>query len=463
MTGLSQLLQNPERVLRRLKQDAPEPRDTQRWADKVGQSDETSRTVEDVEALQNRVAQALDRGLELRARDVREVCKAYFHPPCPPGRDLELAAKLLDRVVEIQRRAPMLALIDTYLDRFDTEDADLRRLAVKLDALCPGWPWKEGTSWPSRAKTFDLFDPDKAPSRIAEAVLSADESPRQVLDSAGLHTDIRRKGGLAEEAFRRGCNIAAAMAGPPAQPVQERLVDWARMAGTPLAYPRAWPNYARSLFVPFRRMEPQEGHRRALIEAATAYAGDPRINQARWRPIMEEHQDAYEVILRWLTKASVEQFFDIVSQTMRDRPDMWKERRQFWTDYLRANLISAAWVAFGSDGAWRADDLAKRSNDPALKMFGRLASGSGKSPEHAALIMQIGDLIVVDWSHNGSWNIWPITAKGRPALFRQNSRGWSDYDARELMHAPINGPHTANGSWRSRVREIISDHTGLRP
>ena len=48
-------------------------------------------------------------------------------------------------------------------------------------------------------------------------------------------------------------------------------------------------------------------------------------------------------------------------------------RRRFWTACLEKKHIRAVWVAFGSDGARRASEAARRSNDPVLGMFGVLA------------------------------------------------------------------------------------------
>jgi hypothetical protein len=363
----------------------------------------------------------------------------------------------------MRRRAPFLALINAYLDSFDPEDVDVVALAGELRKLSSDWEWRPGEPWPERAATFDIFEPAKAPARIADAMLNKHERSAEVLLRAGLDSEARRKGGLAEHAFRVGCRTVAELDPTVALSKQARLIEWAKIADTQLAYPSSWPAYAAALFRPWRKAEPPEEHRKALIETAVSYANDPRINEAKWRPVRLEAGDAYDVIVRWLTKASVEQFFDIVSATMTDRPDMWRARRRFWTGYLKANLISAAWVAFGSEGAYRADQAARRSDDPGLKMFGRLGSGGGRTPEHAALIMQIGELVVVDWSHNGSWNIWPRDAKRKPEFFKHNSRGWADYEPTSLMHAPINGPHDANGTWERKIRDIIRSHTGLAP
>jgi hypothetical protein len=75
--------------------------------------------------------------------------------------------------------------------------------------------------------------------------------------------------------------------------------------------------------------------------------------------------------------------------------------------------------------------------------------------------MRIGDLTVVEWSHNGKWNVWKRGDRNAPTLFRQNDRGRPDYRPQELMNAPTNGSHTSQ--WRWTVADIIRRETGLRP
>jgi hypothetical protein len=351
--------------------------------------------------------------------------------------------------------------LNSYLDAFSVDDPDVRRLAANLTRLTPRWPWREADTWQTKAKTFALFDPDMAPIRIGSAVVGSDQPTHAVLEGAGLNTDGRRRGGLAEAAFREACRMVAAGPVTPLLAAQSRLIDWGEFRAGGFAFPRIWPDFAAALLSPWAGREPPPAHKRLLVDSVLDYAGDPRIRETRWRPVRQAREDAYRVIVQWLTKASVEQFFDIVSETMRDRPDMWAQRRKFWTSYLKADLISAAWVAFGSAGANRADQAAARTGDKGLTMFGRLASGGGRTAEHAALIMQIGDLTVVEWSHNGSWNIWTRDAKRKPILFGHNEKYEADYKPQELIGAPINGAHS--GNWQWTIADVIWRHTGLRP
>ncbi|WP_374571940.1 EH signature domain-containing protein [Phenylobacterium sp.] len=460
MKGLAALLAQPDRLLRRLAASAPEPLAMHRAARKIEAEASDGPSSVDVAALQSLVALAVseDRLASLSRRDLRETCRAFLQPPHPPGRDRRLSLPIIAEVERLQRRAAFLALIDVYLDRFSPDDTDVAFLGKRLEGLSSRWPWRDTDAWPQRARQYLIFDAARAPERLTRAVMDSAEPPQSILQSAGLQSEGRLRGGLAEAAFRLGCISVQGKKESRATPLQTRLIAWSRLGGSAYAYPRAWTEFAGALFRPWETNEPKGEHKATLLDAAISYAGDPRVQPARWSVVRAQAPDAYDVIVRWLTKASVEQFFDIVAETT-DRPDMWAERREFWERYLHADHISAAWVAFGADGAWRAEQAASRSNDTGLSMFGRLASGGSRTAEHAALIMKIGDLTVVEWSHNGRWNMWRHGDRGHPALFRHNSRRRPDYEPRELMNAPLWGAH--QGDWRWKVRELIRHETGV--
>ena len=131
---------------------------------------------------------------------------------------------------------------------------------------------------------------------------------------------------------------------------------------------------------------------------------------------------------------------------------MWSYRRAFWTSYLMGDgsgpTIDAAWVAFGQSGARLANTIAKESGDRSFSAFGLQ---NDKAPDQAALIIQMGDLLIVDWSHSAKYNVWRKGDKGRPALFKER------YRAGELYSAPLQESHSSPStySWQKRLARII--------
>ena len=461
MRTLAVLLDDTKSLLAPLKVHAPETILLSRAVAAI-KRDVQKVDVEQTKALQLRVADLIRSGQQtsLSSRDLKDSCRTFFHPPHAPALQSDLREPLCDQVQALQKRSALFALMDAYLDGFDTSDEAIGWLAGRLTQITSEWPWRDTDAWPEKISNFDLLSPDLSPLRLADAMLTSTHDQRRILDRAGLDTDGRRKGGLGLAAFTAACKQVRLLKGSNAVQQQMRLMDWAAFSSTPLAYPTAWPQFAGALFEPWRSSEPSPSHRAALLDRAMAYASDPRISPQRWRPVEDAAAGAYAVILRWLTQTSVRQFFDIVSETMTDRPDMWRERRAFWEQYLDTNQIDAAWVAFGADGAQRANRAARQSGDGSLSKYGRLSAGSGRTSQHAALIMKFGDTTIVEWSHNGAWNVWKREDEDHPKLFLQNSRGFADYTPSELMTAPTKGPHMPN--WQSKLARIISQQTGHR-
>lgn len=458
MTGLARLLADSDPFGQRLKARSVAPSRLKAAVDALA-GDVGSFDVEQTAAFQTRVADAVRAGgaAQLSRRDLREACKVFLHAPRLLARDPEVADALIAAVADLRRQAAVFALIDAYLDGFSARDGEVAALAQRLKPLLGAWPWRSRDLWRERDRTYALFDPPVAPVRLATAVLASMRPPGEVLSGAGLDTEARRRGGLAETAFGYACAAVAGVPGARAVVPQVRLVDWASLDGQKLAYPKLWADYARGLCEPWRGIEPRDDHKAFVLEAALRVAGDPRLNEAAWGPVRAQAPEAYDVLVRWLTRASIAQFFDIVSQTLSEPNEqrMWRQRRRFWTAWLDQGAITAAWVAFGSDGAQRAKAAASASGDEQLALFGRLSSGRGRQGRHAALILKIGDLTVCDWSHNGEWNIWSADERPHPRLFKPT------YDPQTLK-SPAEGLHGAHHSgWELKVRRIIHDLTGL--
>jgi len=461
MTLLKRAIGEERGLLLKLKVPSIAPSALTRVVESISGSG-SNRNAEEIASLQKRLFQTIQSsGAEtLSRRDLREGCKVFLMPPTPLAQDRKVADSLINVVSLHGRRGAFFALLDTYLDGFHSNSPEIQHLAKRLSQLATVWPWRDSDKWPQRIRSYALLDPAEAPERISSTIMGSDEGVKPIMDIIGLTTKGRQLGGLSEAAFMRACKAISIQVGESVLQKQQRLIDWAILDGAKLAYPTSWPLFAAALFIPWRGGEPPASHKNKLIETAIEFAGDPRINTAKWTRVKDAVPDAYNTLLRWLTKASVDQFFDIVTQST-DRLDMWKERRRFWTRYLDANLIQAAWVVFGDRGASLARQAAHNTGDKGLVKFGRLGSGGGRTPEHAALMMRIGDLTIVDWSHNGRWNIWPKEAKKHPDLFRHNAGFRADYQPHELMNAPKYGSHV--GNWQYKVDEIIRYETGLRP
>lgn len=458
MSLLATLAADPKALTARMRIGAPEPAELRKAVAKLDQNgDSRDMQAEDVADLQQRIhASAKDGQLhQLTRRDLREGCKVVLHPPKPLAVSPEVIDGLLGHVQRNQRRAAFFALIDAYLDGFEPQNPSVLGLADKLSAMAARWPWRPNDHWPARLRAYSLLDPAKAPELVARRVLTGGRHPRDVLAEAGLDTGSRRFGGLVDAAFRVACHLVMGWQGQEAVDGQRVLIDWARDDAGRFGYPKSWPDFVRACLLPWEVVEPSEAHKSALIEMLERFGGgDPRAHPQRWREVMDNAPGAYAVLMRWLTRASVLQFLDVVDRLMPDyqAKQMWSYRRAFWTSYLLSDGnspgIDAAWVAFGDEGARLANKAARESGDRSFSAFGKQ---NDKSAVHAALIIQIGDLTVVDWSHNAKYQVWKRGDTGVPELFK------ATYKYGALYSAPISGSHVSPStySWQKRLAQII--------
>lgn len=464
MTGLAILLSRPDALSARLRVHPIEPIALNRTVAKLRGIASTSLDAEATEALQRRVhAAAANNEIErLRGRDLREACKVFLHEPAPLIGDSRTAEAIISRVELKGQRSALFALVAAYIDGFHDGDA-FALFARYLRRLLDRWPKRWGSErsvepWVRLSSAASLFDPSKAPKIIASEVLGSEEPVPRILLKFGLDGVIRQRGRLAEAAFVEACMRVAQTRGLPAIPLQDRILEWAREHDGRVAFVRAFPSLVSALLLPWRGEDPPDHHKGRLIEVLQAMGGgDPRTKPAAWRVVREQAPEAYAMLMRWLTSASVFQFFDIVDRSLANDPagrTMWAYRRRFWTAYLLgeegAPKIEEAWVAFGSEGALLAEQAARENREAGLAAFG---TQEDKGSSHAALIMRIGDMIIVDWSHNAKCNFWRKGERGCPELYR------SRYPKGSLYSAPLQYAHPAPSSysWQKTFAGFIED------
>jgi hypothetical protein len=446
---LKAVLEAPDDLLRSLKFRTPAVTALARAVRAINDRGQVSGADEPIADLQERIALAVqNRAIDaLRPRELRRSPNGFFDGPRPIARDAATREAVLALIAKRQQKSAVLAAIFQFLERFDPGDLDVVRVGQWLDEIVRQWDW----SWRERAVEYELFRAGDAPERLARAVLASDQLPSRVLDDIGLPEAIAT-GALGEAAFAAACQLTLRSNEADVVRLQQRLIGWGH-GGSRFGFDRLFPLYVSALLDPWANVEPPEEHRRVIMRELEEYAGDPRIRSAKWNVIKDRAPSAYDILLRWLTKLSVYQFFDIVDRVA-DR-NMWAYRRAFWTAYLEAGHIEQAWVVFGENGARLARLAAKQSGDKSLGYFGKLESGGGRTPDHAALVMRIGSLTIAEWSHNGKYNIWRSGDRTAPKLFEDR------YEPDELRFGTIDGSHSGNEyfSWQQNVARIIRNET----
>ena len=156
-------------------------------------------------------------------------------------------------------------------------------------------------------------------------------------------------------------------------------------------------------------------------------------------------------MIRWLAQATLEQFLKVVDRVATKH--QWDYRRAFWTAYVKKGVVANAWVVFGSSGVQYATKIAADTGDRLMRRFGTLTGGGS---DQAVLLLQIGDLIIADWSHNGRLRIWRRDNEQAPefdlkSYIAADLRTGSNLDA---VHLPPDG-------WQMKTANYIQKDTGV--
>ena len=184
----------------------------------------------------------------------------------------------------------------------------------------------------------------------------------------------------------------------------------------------------------------------------TAYdlLGDPRIkDQKLYQQWNRVDSKAKEIFIKWVSQYDLDLFFKIIDSTALDR--MWRYRKAFWKAYIP--YMKRTWIAFGFTSEMKAKLISK--GQPLY--HGRLKDGV--SNNQSCFICEIGNLLFIEWSHNGKLRVWnkdecPFKI-GDEYIFGNRIR-YSKSVIDEWIHSAA-----VSYSWQKKVAEFIFKHTGV--
>lgn len=195
-----------------------------------------------------------------------------------------------------------------------------------------------------------------------------------------------------------------------------------------------------SILLPFVRISPVEHeYKDIILDFLLENFGDPRLDDHNWFGVSAA---ALSVIERWLVAGQLIDFFKILRITA---PEQWEERERFWSKYLEKQVISRAWVALGK--------MARKAVSGTSLPQSSFADLSGARSEQSVLLMQINDLVIIEWSHDGSCRFCNVEDKNAPVFYEK------DYPGDKLRLPQHSVRHI--GAWEYRVAEIIEEETGV--
>jgi len=155
------------------------------------------------------------------------------------------------------------------------------------------------------------------------------------------------------------------------------------------------------------------------------------------------------VMLRWMVDASLEEFFALIAR--RAQEDHWRYRKAFWSAYLKGGHIADACVVLGEN----AELEARRRWRDAIPAHGEL---SGGLPDHCVLILRVANVVVTEWSHNGTCRLWLQGDKGCP---RFHARRYSRDDLTQKARHEQRHDGNTHYTWQQRLAGVIRRETGI--
>ncbi len=379
-------------------------------------------------------------------------CLSFGEPPLIANE--RFIAAYLAHGARSRSAALVNGLIRYYLWHFEPARPGFRRIAAFLAEATP----ELGSRWIELHRRFLLFDPDRVAANLAAAVMAAERSPRDFLAQIGFSGQLAASE-LLGTAFIRACDgmvmhaLAEENSLMPAGYAQ-RLVSWAHK-GKEFLYgglARSRSALAEALLLPWLTRMPPPEQRDFIKRALLGLLKEPRTNPVAWADVSEAAQG---VMCLWLAKLSLEQFLEVVDQTVQTHHTrMWSSRRRFWTAYYEKGFMQEAWVVFGHRGAALARSAAGGRERSDIISFGTFIGDATSDQRQAVLIMKIGPLVVADWSHNGCCHVW-LAGNGRaPRLFQREY-----YRSDLIIDSDFEKPHIRN--WQSDIHDFIRLHTGL--
>jgi hypothetical protein len=397
-------------------------------------------------------AAALGNWAEVSERDWRYASECLSFGEQPLIDNESVIEAYLAYVQQNHTPAIINGLIRYYLWHFDSTRTGFHRIGFLLAEITEN----NRSRWAELHRLYRLFDPDEAPRRLAAAVMAGDRPPRDFLAQIGFSGSLMAAR-LVGDAFVRACEAIvedAAAGRPPVPGYPARLVSWS-VKGKEFLYggvPRARPALADALLLPWVSVAASTELRDFIKRVLLGLLKEPRINPVAWADVSEAAQ---RLMCHWLAKVSLEQFLEVVDETVQiHHSRMWSSRRKFWNAYYEKGYMQEAWVVFGRRGAAIARYAAGTPDRHEIVSFGTFIGDQAGDPRQAVLLMKIGPLVVADWSHNGCCHVWLPGNANVPRLFRR------EYFRSDLTSgSDFEKPHVK--FWQVEIHDCIRAYTGF--
>lgn len=196
---------------------------------------------------------------------------------------------------------------------------------------------------------------------------------------------------------------------------------------------------------------------------------DPVVGRDQWPPVpemlggTEARQKCLEIVKKWQAFQSIKLFFRIIGQVVDvENQHQFPMRRDFWLQRFNDGLVTDAWVVLGQKARREIASLVRRGDEELKGLrWGRLRGGLA---DQSALLMQVGSVTVMEFSHKGRVRLWgpKESAQSSPRSFVPRLHRL-EYSAEEMRgDCPENQMfrHDPNGNWRIHVASCLRRLSG---
>lgn len=417
-----------------------------------GEGDAPRKSPAELKALLERLRLAHHDWDNIRAADRYDIAWVLWDGAEPPAEHATFLAAFLHWAETPWRRFQIRRIAASWADAFDPRLKSIRVVGAWLAARAS----QLLEPWPALAEKLDIFSLERAPLKLAENFLAADESEQACFDRLGLdkHTEAS---GLRLEALGAAAELVQGQ-------VTQRPNLAARLAELSLHQPAFHPSagveqseqrsarvrsirvkIAEALLLPWQHKAPADAVKEQIIGDLLGLYGDPRIQEPVWRDL---RPPATNIMRRWLKEKTIASFFHLAASKKADDRAQARMRQEFWMSYI--DRIDDAWLVADSQSfaALSAPNLG----------YGRLV---GCRPGHCALLLKIGGLTIVESSHADHECVWLAGNELAPPLYHERSHAYCP--AMFTTGADFSSGYSCHegGKWQERLRSFIARHAGI--
>ena len=336
---------------------------------------------------------------------------------------------------EWSRPAALKRIWRCYLLRFDEQAEATRLMAAWLVARSEGLP-----------EAIRAFS---AKWQLFETLSAAAKAAGSVLADRGFIADVEQ---IAGRGAIQGSALMASIlesAGKtlrireptvsPAERVAELLGDtdgaMGRIDAPPPLMRRARGALAYGL-VSWAAASNCADAERETYELLVSMMDDPRLHRASWDGVDDQTIGRVEA---WLSRKTLDTFFQIIDHLNTDQPHHWPARKAFWERYLPE--VRRAWLLCG-----------RTARPLAQKLGVQCGVLEGGSSDHCSLMLQIGGIVVVETNHNASALFFGVGNQNSPKFYS------TGFYARPSLIASCDEKLTHQGSWQWKFQRWIAGH-----